>query len=51
MQRQLAELERVEYEKWMVVRTQKIKNLLNQLKTKQENEASVLRQRIEQGFE
>ena len=32
-------------------RNMKIKNLLNQLKFKQENEANALRQRINQGFE
>jgi hypothetical protein len=35
----------------LVIRSAKIRNLLNQLKTKQENEASALQQRIEQGFE
>ena len=51
MQKQLQELEKAEYEKWIVSRNNKIRNLLNQLKTKQENEAAALRQRIEQGFE
>lgn len=51
MQKQLQDIERQEYEKWMHLRTHKIRNLLNQLKTKQENEVSALRQRIEQGFE
>lgn len=35
----------------MITRNKKIQNLLNQLKNKQEGEASALRQRIEQGFE
>ena len=34
-----------------MMRNNKIRNLLNQLRTKQENEANALRQRIEQGFE
>lgn len=51
VQKQLQELEKAEYQKWMVSRNNKIRNLLNQLKTKQENEAGALRQRIEQGFE
>ena len=51
MQKQIQDLERQEYEKWMHIRNTKIRNLLGQLKTKQENEVSALRQRIEQGFE
>ena len=51
VQKQLQELEKAEYQKWMVSRNNKIRNLLNQLKTKQENEAGALRQRIQQGFE
>ncbi len=51
MQRQIQELEKTEYEKWNITRSLKVKNLLSQLKTKQDHELSALRQRIEQGFE
>jgi hypothetical protein len=51
VQRQIQELEKTEYEKWNITRSLKVKNLLSQLKTKQDHELSALRQRIEQGFE
>lgn len=51
IQKQVQQIEKVEFEKWMVIRKKKIKNLLGQLSSKQEAEAKALRQRIEQGFE
>jgi hypothetical protein len=51
IQRQIAEIERRENEKWMVMRNSKIRNLLSQLQMKQDVELSALRQKITQGFE
>jgi len=45
------ELERQEFEKWNFTKMGKVKNLLQQLHQKQENELNVLRQRIESGYE
>jgi hypothetical protein len=50
-QRQIAEIERKENEKWQVMRNSKIRNLFSQLQTKQEAELAVLRQKIIQGHE
>ena len=51
VQKQIQELEKTEQEKWNYNHNGKIKNLLSQLTSKQENEVNALRQRIEQGFE
>lgn len=51
VQARIAELERVEFEKWNLNKVNKVKNLLQQLQVKQENELNVLRQRIESGYE
>jgi hypothetical protein len=51
VQRQIADLERRESEKWAVMRNSKIRNLLVQLQSKQEVELSALRQKITQGHE
>jgi hypothetical protein len=41
----------VEFEKWSHAKAGKMKNLMGQLRAKQENELSALLQKIEQGFE
>lgn len=51
VQRQIQALERSEFEKWNHAKDGKIKNLMGQLRGKQENELGALRQKIEQGFE
>lgn len=51
MQRQIQSLEKTEFEKWNMAKNGKVKNLMGQLKTKQDNELSALLQKIEQGFE
>mgnify|MGYP003390351886 CR=1 FL=1 len=51
MQQKLAELEKQEYERWNFAKVNKVKNLLQQLHQKQENELNVLQQRIETGYE
>jgi hypothetical protein len=51
VQRQVAELERKENEKWLALRNGKIRNLLSQLQAKQAVELSALRQKITQGGE
>lgn len=51
VQKQIQQLEKVDFEKWNHLKTAKLKNLMGQLRTKQENELNALRQKIEQGFE
>lgn len=51
VQQKIMELERQEFEKWNYAKMSKVKNLLQQLHQKQENELNVLRQRIESGYE
>lgn len=51
IQRQIAEIERKENEKWMIMRNSKIRNLITQLQSKQDVELAALRQKITQGFE
>jgi biopolymer transport protein ExbB/TolQ len=51
VQKQIEILERTEFEKWNFNRLNKIRNLLQQLRNKQETELSAIRQKIEQGFE
>jgi hypothetical protein len=51
VQQKIADLERQEFDKWNHSKVNKIKNLLQQLTVKQENEMNVLRQRIESGYE
>jgi hypothetical protein len=51
IQRQILEIERKENERWTSLRSNKIRNLLTQLQSKQEVELSALRQKITQGFE
>lgn len=51
MQKQIEVMERAEFEKWNFTRLNKIRNLLQQLRNKQETELSAIRQKIEQGFE
>lgn len=46
VQQRILELEKQEYEKWNFTKINKIKNLLQQLSQKQDNELNVLRQRI-----
>ena len=43
--------DRTEFEKWNLAKNGKIRNLMSQLKTKQDNELNALLQKIEQGFE
>ena len=51
VQKQIHNLEKTEFEKWNHAKTGKIKNLMAQLRNKQENELNALLQKIEQGFE
>ena len=51
VQKQIQNLEKTEFEKWNHAKTGKIKNLMSQLRNKQENELNALLQKIEQGFE
>lgn len=51
VQKQIQNLEKVEFERWNLAKNGKIKNLMSQLRTKQDNELSALLQKIEQGFE
>lgn len=51
VQRQIQTLEKTEFERWSLAKTGKTKNLMSQLRTKQDNELSALLQKIEQGFE
>ena len=50
VQKQIQQLEKVDFEKWSHLKAAKLKNLMGQLRTKQENELNALRQKIEQGF-
>ena len=51
VQKQIEGMERAEFEKWNFARLNKVRNLLQQLRNKQETELSAIRQKIEQGFE
>jgi hypothetical protein len=46
VQKQIQALERSEFEKWNHAKDGKIKNLMGQLRGKQENELGALRQKI-----
>ena len=46
VQKQIQNLEKVEFEKWNHAKSGKVKNLMNQLRTKQENEMNALIQKI-----
>eukprot|EP00825_Cyclidium_porcatum_P039713 TRINITY_DN4882_c0_g1_i1.p1 TRINITY_DN4882_c0_g1~~TRINITY_DN4882_c0_g1_i1.p1 ORF type:complete len:319 (-),score=88.16 TRINITY_DN4882_c0_g1_i1:372-1328(-) len=51
IQQRVLQIEKEEYEKWVFMRQQKIKNLIIQLKTRHNNELNALRQRIISGQE
>ena len=51
VQRHIQSLEKQEFEKWSRMRASKIKNLMEQLRAKQQTEMNALRHKIEQGFE
>ena len=46
VQKQIQNLEKVEFEKWNHAKVGKVKNLMGQLKNKQENELNALLQKI-----
>lgn len=51
IQQKIVQLQQEEYEKWNYGRNQKIRNLVQQLKTKQNTELTALQQRIISGQE
>ena len=51
VQKQIQGLERNQYEKWQRIKANKLKNLMEQLRSKQKTQLSALEQKIQQGFE
>ena len=51
VQKQIQGLERTEFERWNRTKANKMKNLMEQLRSKQKTELNALEQKIQQGFE
>ena len=50
VQKQIQGLERTEFEKWNRIKSNKLKNLMEQLRSKQRTELNALEQKVQQGF-